>query len=98
VLICGDATFSTEYAMLASDWGKHLKSDALEGGHHGSADSFSDEFLQRVNPSWIHFSADNRGTFRHPTWETVDRVRERYSWDAVTGAYEALLKKIAGQA
>jgi len=74
VLICGDATFSTEYSILKSGWGSQLKSYALEGGHHGSADSFSDGFLQAVNPSWIHFSADNKGTFRHPTWETVNRV------------------------
>jgi beta-lactamase superfamily II metal-dependent hydrolase len=74
VLICGDATFSTEYTMLKSDWGLQLKSYALEGGHHGSADSFSDAFLKAVAPSWIHFSADNKGTFRHPTWETVNRV------------------------
>jgi beta-lactamase superfamily II metal-dependent hydrolase len=74
VLICGDATFSTEYTILKSDWASQLKSYALEGGHHGSADSFSDAFLKAVNPSWIHFSADNKGTFRHPTWESVSRV------------------------
>lgn len=75
VLICSDATFATEsYIINNTAWKGHLESYALEGGHHGSADSFSDGFLQAVNPSWIHFSADNKDTFRHPTWEVVSRV------------------------
>ena len=28
----------------------------------------------------------------------MDRVRERYSWDAVTDAYESLLKRLATRA
>ncbi|AUX29287.1 MULTISPECIES: ComEC/Rec2 family competence protein [Sorangium] len=77
VLICADATFSTEaYILFHTEWKDDLKSFALAGGHHGSAQSFSVNFLKAVNPSWVHFSADNRDRFRHPTWEVVKRVLE----------------------
>jgi glycosyltransferase involved in cell wall biosynthesis len=37
--------------------------------------------------------ADREALRRH----AMDRVRERYSWDAVTGAYEALLKRLVAR-
>ena len=36
---------------------------------------------------------EEREVFRR---RALERVRQRYSWDAVTDAYEALLKKLAG--
>ncbi|MFW3899038.1 ComEC/Rec2 family competence protein [Pseudomonas bharatica] len=75
VLVCADATFSTEYQILAkSGWAGHLQSFLLSGGHHGSADSFSPRFLREVNASFVHFSANMHGRFRHPTWEVVQRI------------------------
>ncbi len=73
-LVCADATFSTEYAILNSAWKDHLPSYLLSGGHHGSADSFSPAFLKAVNPSLVHFSANMHANFRHPTWEVVSRI------------------------
>jgi glycosyltransferase involved in cell wall biosynthesis len=37
---------------------------------------------------------EERGRFRR---RALERVRERYSWDAVTDAYEQLLAKLAGR-
>lgn len=79
VLICADATFSTEHHILCkTEWGEddHLKAYALSGGHHGSADSFSPKFLKAVNPAWVHFSANMKDRFRHPTWEVVKRIKD----------------------
>ncbi len=41
----------------------------------------------------LRMSDSERETYRQ---RAMDRVRERYSWDAVTDAYEKLLKEIAG--
>jgi glycosyltransferase involved in cell wall biosynthesis len=41
----------------------------------------------------LEMSEEQRGVFRS---RALERVRQRYSWDAVTDAYEALLVKLAG--
>lgn len=41
----------------------------------------------------LNMSEEQREVFRR---RALERVREKYSWDAVTDAYEALLKKLAG--
>lgn len=77
VILTGDATFSTEWYILNQTYwkdGESLKSYALEGGHHGSEDSFSEAWLKKVNPQWIHFSADNKAQFKHPRGSVVQRV------------------------
>ena len=75
VLISADATFSSEKEILTkSKWKGELESYALIGGHHGSSDSFSRQFLRQVNPSWLLFSADVVGQFAHPTIEVVSRA------------------------
>ena len=43
----------------------------------------------------LEMSEAQREVFRR---SALERVRQRYSWDAVTDAYEALLGKLAGQA
>jgi glycosyltransferase involved in cell wall biosynthesis len=42
----------------------------------------------------LEMSEEERAVFRR---RAIKRVRERYSWDAVTDAYEQLLKKLAGR-
>jgi glycosyltransferase involved in cell wall biosynthesis len=41
----------------------------------------------------LKMSEEQRDAFRQ---RALERVRQRYSWDAVTDAYEALLRKLAG--
>lgn len=75
VMISADATFNSEREILEnSKWNGYLDSYALIGGHHGSSDSFSREFLRAVDPSWLMFSADVVPQFAHPTIEVVSRV------------------------
>lgn len=75
VLICADATFSTDYFILEGcpAWTGQLKSYALSGGHHGSEGSYSETFLEAVDPAWVHFSADV-SSYVHPRWALIDRI------------------------
>ena len=41
----------------------------------------------------LEMSEEHRDEFRR---RAMERVRQRYSWDAVTDAYESLLRKLAG--
>ncbi len=74
VIIAGDDTYSTDDYIFTTKWTGHLESYALEGGHHGAETSYSEKWLKAVNPSWIHFSADNRSQFLHARYEVFQRV------------------------
>jgi glycosyltransferase involved in cell wall biosynthesis len=61
----------------------------------GAGIPFEPETLAAKIELALNMTEEERASLRQ---KAVDRVRERYSWDAVTDAYEALLKKISGQA
>jgi glycosyltransferase involved in cell wall biosynthesis len=58
----------------------------------GAGMPFTHEDLSRVIEHVLALSEEERDVWRA---RAVERVRSRYSWDAVTGAYEKLLKGLA---
>lgn len=79
VLICGDATFSTDLAILEqTEWtAKELESYALAGGHHGSDVSYSPKWLKAVDPCWVFLGADMiNKSFLHPRQVVIERILE----------------------
>jgi competence protein ComEC len=73
-LLEGDAEAPSEAAMLslpASD----LSSDLLKVGHHGSKTSTIPPFLARVAPHLAVISVGPYNSYRHPRWETLDKLQ-----------------------
>ena len=71
-LLTGDAGFPSERVLLA--WGSELRSDVLKVGHHGSAESTGDEWLQAVEPRLAVVSCGRENTFGHPAAEVLERL------------------------
>jgi glycosyltransferase involved in cell wall biosynthesis len=59
----------------------------------GAGIPFTDDLAERMQQA-IDMPDEEREMWCR---RAIERVRERYSWDAVTDAYEALLKKMAGR-
>jgi competence protein ComEC len=73
-LFTGDAAAKSEQDMLTSK--AILKSDVLLIGHHGSASSTSQAFLDAVHPSYaVIQSGDNN--YGHPTAEVLKRLSDK---------------------
>ncbi|MDP9115257.1 MAG: glycosyl transferase family 1, partial [Acidobacteriota bacterium] len=58
----------------------------------GAGVPFTQENLSRVIEEVLAYSEDELQAWRS---RAIERVRSRYSWDAVTDAYEKLLKGLA---
>lgn len=72
-LFMGDATDSTEKKILNKD----LKSDVLKIGHHGSQYSSTEEFLDKVNPTYAIISVGTPNSYEHPKEITLTKLKER---------------------
>lgn len=72
LLFVGDAENDAEAAMVAA-FGSELRSDVLKVGHHGSAHSSGDPFLEAVQPerAYIEVGHNNYG---HPTQSALSRL------------------------
>jgi beta-lactamase superfamily II metal-dependent hydrolase len=71
-LFTGDQAFDAENNLLAS--GINIKADFLKVGHHGSATSTSDAFIQAVAPKVAIYSAGVNNQFNLPSPETIARL------------------------
>ena len=75
-LFTGDATMNTEQGLEMS--GYDLKSDVLKVGHHGSAGSTADSFLDAVAPEIAVISVDSESDmgemYHHPATSTLQRL------------------------
>jgi competence protein ComEC len=71
-LLTGDATEDTELALI--DNGVELGAEVLKVGHHGSATSTSEAFLEEVAPvvDVVSVGADN--VYGHPTEDVLARL------------------------
>lgn len=72
-IITGDATILSEAEMIAS--GQNLASDVMIVGHHGSAGSTSQEFLQSVSPATAIVSCKEDNQYQHPSQEVMERLQ-----------------------
>ncbi len=78
MLFTGDAGVAAERRFLAS--GIDLASVVLKVGHHGSAYSSSDAFLEAVHPRYAIISVGRHNNFGHPaprTIQALERIRAR---------------------
>ena len=69
MLFTGDAGVAAERRFLAS--GVDLHADVLKVGHHGSAYSSSDAFLEAVRPRYAVISVGRHNHFGHPAPRTI---------------------------
>ncbi len=71
-LLMGDALASTEAELLRRELS--LKADVLKAGHHGSVDTLSKEFLQRVSPSFVVLSVNRDNPRGYPARDVLERL------------------------
>lgn len=76
-IINGDSPVSVEQFLARNDK-QSLKSTVLKLGHHGSASSTSDEFLDQVQPEYAIVSAGKNNSYHHPNTTVVARVTSRH--------------------
>lgn len=71
-LFMGDASDLVENELIYEN--VDLSCDILKAGHHGSASSTSDEFLEAVKPKTVVFSCGLGNSYGHPSKDAVGRV------------------------
>ena len=74
VLLPADAEVRSEWEMLARA-PESLAATVLVAGHHGSKTSSSEEFIAKVHPTTVVFTAGYRNHYGHPKPEIVERYR-----------------------
>lgn len=73
-LFSGDAQKAEELDLISQ--GVDIKADVLKVGHHGSATSSDNAFLQKVGPQICVISCGAGNSFNHPSSETIKRLNE----------------------
>lgn len=68
----GDASIPRENEIV--DRTGSLKSDMMMLGHHGSADSTGEKWIQAVNPKLAFYQAGANNPYGHPTAEALERL------------------------
>lgn len=76
VLITGDATSVSEAEIIAG--GQAADSDILIAGHHGSASSTSQAFLDYVSPDAAVISCKLDNPYQHPSQEVMQRLENAH--------------------
>ncbi|MBN6886985.1 competence protein ComEC [Cytobacillus horneckiae] len=74
-IFTGDASKSNEMEMIQA--GFDLNAEILHLGHHGSATSTSEDFLNHVNPEVAIYSAGKDNSYGHPDKEVISAVKNR---------------------
>ena len=74
-LISGDAEVQSEQDMV--DSGVDLSADVYVAGHHGSASSSTECFLDAMSPSYVLVSCGTGNSYGHPTADMLQRVQDR---------------------
>lgn len=72
LMTSGDVSIARENDIIERSG--NLQSDILMLGHHGSASSTGDNWLQAVNPQIAFYQAGVDNQYGHPSPETVERV------------------------
>jgi competence protein ComEC len=86
VLLPADIERESEMEILARS-PDALPATLLVAPHHGSKTSSTDDFIRKVNPEIVIFTAGYRNRFGHPKPEVVERYRAlgsriyRSDWD-----------------
>lgn len=72
-IFTGDADYYSERAMLASEI--DLDCEVLSVGHHGSASSTSEYFLEKTTPEYAIISCGKENEYGHPHKEVVGMLQ-----------------------
>lgn len=73
-LFSGDISNHIEESLLFLE--QKLKANVLKIAHHGSKNSSSEEFLQKVNPQIAVISVGKENKFRHPHEEVLEVLKK----------------------
>lgn len=73
-LFTGDAEAESEKDILTAGW--DISADVYKVGHHGSAGSSSETFLEAVGASYGVISVGSENSYGHPNDETLQRLRD----------------------
>ncbi|APE95411.1 lamin tail domain-containing protein [Halodesulfurarchaeum formicicum] len=73
VLIPGDAESDSE-SYLVDEYGEQLNSTVLVPGHHGSASSSTESFLESVDPRIATITSAYDSQYGHPNEQTLQRL------------------------
>lgn len=74
-LFTGDAEEASEKEMINKEF--NLKSTVLKLGHHGSHTSTSEEFLNKVNPTYGVITVGQDNDYGHPRQNVMDRLKNK---------------------
>lgn len=74
-LFTGDAETVSEKEMINK--GFNLKSTVLKLGHHGSHTSTSEEFLNKVNPTYGVITVGQDNDYGHPRQNVMERLKNK---------------------
>lgn len=74
-LLTGDAEAEAEADILAG--GMDISADVYKAGHHGSATSSTEDFVNRINPRYAVISCGEDNAYGHPHGEVLNRFRQK---------------------
>ncbi|WP_333861259.1 ComEC/Rec2 family competence protein [Clostridium sp.] len=74
-LFTGDAEKLSEKEILDKNY--DISSNVLKVGHHGSSNSTSDEFLDKISPEIAIISCGENNKYGHPHKETLRKLKKR---------------------
>lgn len=86
-LFTGDAEKEVEEIILNKD----IDIDVLKVAHHGSSTSSSEQFLQKVTPSYAFISVAKDNSYNHPSEDTVNRIKKYTNNIYMTKDYGTIL-------
>ncbi len=79
-LFMGDAEADAEEALITSFYPDQLKASVIKAGHHGSATSTSEPFLDVVQPDIVLISCGEDNPYFHPHPELIKRLEDHEVW------------------
>jgi len=71
ILFTGDISKESEELLLC--WGEVLKSDVMKVPHHGSKNSSTQSFVDKVKPGFAVISVGEFNPYNHPSNEVMER-------------------------
>lgn len=73
IMLTGDAEKLIENEILELDY--DIECEILKAGHHGSDTSNTNNFLKKVNPSYVIISAGLENSYNHPVKSVMKRLK-----------------------
>ncbi len=88
ILLCGDATWSTENFLRNQHKARIANVDLAQLEHHGSYTQHADkEFVKELNPILAVASAGPHNKFFHPQWDTIFKFIDPKTVDLAVEAH-----------